>query len=54
MDRIKWGNRKDYLEIKRQMRIEIIREIQETVGCKNCSKFKRITEKDLLYKEKPR
>lgn len=54
MDGVKWENRKDYLELRRQIRIEIIKEIQETVGCKKCPKFRRITEKDLLYKEKPR
>lgn len=52
MSVVDWKNTKDYEELRRQMRLEIIKEIQETAGCRKCKKFMRVTEKDL--REKPR
>ena len=52
MNKFHWGHKKEDEDIRKQIRIEIIKEIQET--CKKCPMFKRITEKDLLYREKQR
>lgn len=47
MEEVRWKSDKKCAECKEEMRKQIIREIQQTVGCRKCSKFKRISRRDL-------
>ncbi|WIF95135.1 hypothetical protein [Caminicella sporogenes] len=44
---VKWKSDKQCYECKKQLRKEIIAEIQNTAGCKKCKRFNKINKKDL-------
>ena len=45
--KITWKSDKEIIKLREQMRKDIIKEIQNTAGCRKCKKFKRIISQDL-------
>ncbi|WP_432408546.1 hypothetical protein [Wukongibacter sp. M2B1] len=46
-EKVCWKSDKGCLECKEKMRQEIIKEIQGTSGCKECSGFMKVVRKEL-------